>query len=273
MLEQLLIPVVIIGGLGIIFGLGLAYTSKKFAVEVDERIEKVRALLPGANCGACGQTGCDGFAEAVVSGKCSVNGCPVGGADLAKSIGEILGVEAEISEKKVARVLCGGNNETCKVKLDYSGIKTCAAAAALHGGPSACSYGCVGMGDCAKECPFGAIVVENGLARIITSKCTGCTKCVASCPKGIIEMIPESRQYTVKCSSLDKGANVRKNCSVGCIGCGKCTKACAYNAIKLNGTLAKIDTELCTNCGECAKVCPTGAICTYNSCVGKCQVV
>lgn len=260
MIQELLVPASIIGGLGLFFGLGLALASKKFEVKVDERVAKVREALPGANCGACGQTGCDGFAEGVVEGRCAVNGCPVGGPKVAQKLGEILGVEAGEVEVRTARVICSGAFDKCGNKFEYTGIQDCAAAAALHGGPSACSYGCLGLGNCARECPFGAIVIENGLAKVIQSKCTACAKCVAACPKKIIKLVPVNSKYTVTCSSLDKGNIVRKNCSVGCIGCGKCSKVCPAGAIKVNGTLAEINPALCNNCGECMKVCPTGSI-------------
>jgi len=258
--QDLMIPVSIIGGLGLVFGFGLAFASKRFEVKVDERVARVREALPGANCGACGQTGCDSFAECVVAGKCEVNGCPVGGAEVAKKLGEILGVEAISAEPKTARVMCGGDSNTCGNKFDYSGIEDCTAAANLHGGPVSCSYGCVGMGNCVRACPFGAIVVVNGLARVIDKKCTSCGKCVPACPKKIIELVPRCVEYTVRCSSLDKGSVVKKNCDVGCIGCGKCSRVCSVNAITLKGTLAKIDPGICNNCGECIKVCPTGSI-------------
>ena len=150
MLQEILLPTGLIGGLGLVFGLGLAYASKKFEVKTDERVAKIREILPGANCGACGQTGCDGFAECVVAGKCDVTGCPVGGAALSNSIAEILGVKAEATVAKTARVMCSGTYTACKSKFDYSGIEDCTAAANLFGGPSACSYGCLGMGNCVR---------------------------------------------------------------------------------------------------------------------------
>jgi electron transport complex protein RnfB len=260
MFDGVWIPIAIVGGMGLIFGLGLAIASKKFEVAVDERVGRVREILPGANCAACGQTGCDAFAEAVVAGNSPVNGCPVGGADVAEKIAEIMGIEASNVETKVARVLCGGTRDSCKKKFDYEGIEDCQAAASLFGGPSACTYGCVGLGNCARVCPFDAIVIENGLAKIIDARCTGCGICVASCPKKIIELLPASLEYTVCCSSTDRGNIVRKNCDVGCIGCGRCVRACPEGAIELKGTLAKINPALCKNCGECAKACPTKTI-------------
>lgn len=263
MLQELLLPTSLVGGLGLIFGLGLAFASKKFEVKTDERIAAVREVLPGANCGACGFTGCDGFAEGVVNGKCKVNGCPVGGETVAKAISDILGVEAEATVAKSARVMCGGTCTSCKTKFDYSGIEDCAAAVSLFGGPSACTYGCMGLGSCVKACPFDAIEIVDGLAVVNEAKCKACEKCVAACPKKIIKMVPSSNEYAVSCSSMDKGATVRKNCNVGCIGCGKCSKTCPSGAITVGGTLAKINPEICTNCGECIKVCPTNAIKRY----------
>ena len=158
--------------MGLIFGTGLALASKKFAVEVDQRVARVREVLPGANCGACGQTGCDAFAECLVEGKCKINGCPVGGESLVTQLSEMLGMEAEAIEAKTARVMCRGSLSVSKTKFAYSGIQDCTAAVSLYGGPMACSYGCVGMGNCERACPFGAIVVKNGIARVIESKCT-----------------------------------------------------------------------------------------------------
>lgn len=272
MIADMLIPIAIIGGLGLFFGVGLSYASKKFEVQVDERVKLIREALPGANCAACGYTGCDAFAEAVAEGKAQTDGCPVGGADTAAKIREIMGIEADEGEEcgekgsekekigKVARVLCGGTYETCKTKYEYNGIEDCDAAAALYGGPSACNYGCVGLGTCARACPFDAIVVENGLARVLESKCTGCGLCVKACPKNIIKLVPRSSRHTVLCRNHDKGIVVRKVCSVGCIACMRCVRICTVGAISMNDQLAEIDPKLCTNCGECVKVCPTSTI-------------
>lgn len=260
MVTEILIPVSVIGGLGLFFGIGLAFASKKFEVITDERVSQVREILPGANCGACGQAGCDAFAEAVIEGKAGVTACPVGGAALAENICKILGIEIETMENKVAKVKCNGTYENCKNKYNYYGLEDCSAAASLYGGPSSCLYGCLGLGTCAKACPFDAIIIEDGLAKVLEHKCTGCGICVKSCPKNIIELVPVHSRHIVECSSLDRGNIVRQVCSVGCIGCTRCVKACPFNAIKMEGPLAKINPELCTNCGECVKVCPTNAI-------------
>lgn len=272
MFDGIWMPIVIVGGLAILFGFALSFAAKKFEVAVDERVSNIREVLPGANCAACGQTGCDAFAQSVVDGNSMANGCPVGGSDVALKIAEIMGLDPTELDAKVARVLCGGTKSSCREKYNYEGIEDCTAAANLFGGPSACSFGCLGKGNCFNACPFDAIVIEDGLARVLKDKCTGCGKCVTACPKKIIELVPFDAEYTVACSSLDKGNIVRQNCDVGCIGCGRCVKVCSVNAIDINNFLAKINPALCVNCGECAKVCPTKSIGVYYNCVNDTTV-
>lgn len=263
-MEVILLPVAIVSGIGLVLGIMLSYASVKFAVKTDDRIERVREALPGANCGACGFTGCDNYAEAIVNGA-EINRCPVGGADVVAKLSEIMGVEADAGEKMVARVMCNGTWDNVAIKFDYDGIIDCRSAATMAGGPSSCIYGCVGMGSCKKVCPFDAIIVENGLARIDESKCSGCGKCIAECPKMIIKMVPAKSEYAVRCSNLERGAVARKNCKVACIACGKCVKTCPQNAISIIDLRAVIDTSKCVNCGQCIGVCPTGAIGKYTA--------
>jgi len=257
---SIVVPIAIVSGLGLVFGVGLSIASKVFEVKVDERIGKVREMLPGANCGGCGYSGCDGLAEAIVMEGVSPDRCPVGGAVTAKAIAEFMGVDAGDVIAKETRVMCNGTCENAENKYEYFGIEDCHAANALASGSSACSYGCLGLGSCKKVCPFDAIVIENGVAKVISERCTGCAKCVAECPKKIIHLVPTTSGFTVFCSNKDKGAEARKVCKVACIACRRCEKACNYGAITVNDNLAVIDPEKCVNCGECAAVCPQKTI-------------
>ena len=162
--------------------------------------------------------------------------------------------------KKTAVVCCQGNRDKTAFKQDYRGLQSCAAANQLFGGPQACRFGCIGLGDCLAVCEYGAISIENGLADIDRNACTGCGKCVRQCPKGLITLTAEPRKLTVKCVNHDKGAKTRSVCTTGCIGCMKCVKACEHGAIKVEQFLATIDDSLCTACGKCAEVCPNGCI-------------
>jgi electron transport complex protein RnfB len=261
MLEQILLPIISLGGMGLLFGAGLALASKKFSIETDPRVEAVRDVLPGANCGGCGYPGCDGFAAAVVAGSAPVDGCPVGGPNVAGQVASIMDMEVAASVRKVAKVLCQGDNKHALDKYIYEGIHDCVAAAMLMDGPKSCKYGCLGLGTCERVCPFDAIHVnENGIAVVDADKCTACNKCVVACPRNIIELIPKTSEVQVLCASKDKGRDVKKNCQAGCIGCKICVKACKFDAFDFENNLAKINYDKCTNCMVCAEKCPTGAI-------------
>jgi len=259
-LVNIIWPVVSLGGLAIFFGIVLAYASKKFAVEINPKTAEVREALPSANCGGCGFAGCDALAEAIVSGQAAINACPVGGAPLAAKLAKIMGVTVEASERKVARVMCSGDNNNAKEKYEYQGITDCKAAEALAGGSKSCRYGCTGLGTCVKACPFDAIHVINGVAVVDEEKCTACKKCIAVCPKNIIELVPVSKEVRVLCKNQEKGKAVMEVCKVGCIACQKCVKACKFDAIVFENNLARIDYSKCTNCMMCAEACPTKSI-------------
>ena len=249
--------VVLLAVLGILIGILLGVAGKVFAVETDERVEKVRECLPGNNCGGCGYPGCDGLAEAIVAGDAPVNGCPVGGAPVASKIAEILGVEAGSSEKQVAFVKCAGTCEKANQDYEYTGVQDCAAMAFIPGGGAkSCSYGCLGFGNCVKACPFDAIHVVDGIAKVDKEVCKACGKCIAACPKHLIELVPYEAMHLVQCSSKDKGKAVMDACSVGCIGCHLCEKNCPSDAIHVIDNVAYIDQEKCTGCGICAEKCP-----------------
>ena len=254
----------ILGALGALFGVGLAFASKAFEVKLDPRIALVREALPGANCAACGYTGCDGYAAAVAAGEAAPNLCPVGGRAVAERIAGIMGVEAGAVAKKVARVHCAGRKGMRKDKYGYVGTKTCAAAAMLHGGPSGCDYGCLGFGDCVKACAFGAMYMDDGVAAVIASRCTACGMCAGACPKKLVTLEAAEAGYTVLCMNKERGALTRKNCAVGCIGCMRCQKACLVGAARVADNLASIDQAKCSRCGECMHLCPQRCIAYFD---------
>ena len=256
----ILITTVVIVVIGIIVGAGLVYAGKKFYVPVDEREAAVRECLPGNNCGACGFAGCDAMAAAIVSGEAPVNGCPVGGAPVAEKIGGIMGQDAQILERQVAFVRCKGTCEATNKQGNYVGVTDCRSAALAGINVGECDYGCMGLGSCVNVCPQHAISLVDGVAQVDPKKCVACGLCVKACPKGLIELIPESKHVVVQCRNKDKGPLVKKVCSAGCIGCTLCVKQCAFDAIHMEGNVAKINYENCTQCGMCAEKCPSKVI-------------
>ena len=258
---NIMLPVVLLGIMGFVFGAVLTFAAKKLAVPVDPIVAEVRAELPGANCGACGYAGCDDYAAAFGEDRCtSPSKCPVGGPDLAAKLAEILGVEADDSAQPLAVVMCQGTKSLAEDYLQYEANITCTAATQLFGGNKSCVYGCLGGGDCARACEFDAITIVDGLAVIDPEKCVGCGACAKACPKNVIEMLTADNRVKVRCHSVDKGAKVTKACKIGCIGCMRCVKECRFDASHVENFLAKIDYEKCVNCGACARVCPTKAI-------------
>ena len=255
---DIVIAIVLVAILGLIAGLILAIASKLMAVPVDEKVEALRECLPGINCGACGYSGCDGYADAMANHGAAVGLCSPGGAAVAAATGELLGVSGKV-ELKTALVRCGGCEDNTKRKLEYHGLPSCAAAIQFYGGDWQCQYGCLGYGDCAAACEYGAITIENGLAKIDPTLCRGCTKCAAACPKHLIVMHSAGVKGVVRCLNHDKGALTRKTCTIGCIGCGKCTKVCEHDF------LASIDEEKCVGCGKCAEACPSHCISVFGA--------
>ncbi len=260
-MSGLLLAAGIIGAIGIIIGVLLGIASEKFKVEVDEKEMLVRAELPGNNCGGCGYPGCDGLADAIAKGKAPVNACPVGGPAVADKIAAIMGVDAGGSVKKVAFVKCKGTCDRTRVQYNYYGADDCRMISVVPGsGEKACAYGCMGYGTCVKACAFDAIHVVDGVAVVDKEKCVACGKCVAACPNHLIELVPYDAQHLVRCSSHDKGKDVKAKCENGCIACTLCTRQCEFDAVHVVDNLAVIDYEKCTNCGKCAAKCPSKII-------------
>lgn len=252
------IPVVIIG---LICGAVLVVASKLMAVKEDERFPAVRDCLPGANCGACGFAGCDGYAKALCENPDTPANLCIPGADaVAKQLGEVLGVEVADVVEQVAIVHCSGNCKHTQDKVLYSGIESCSAAKLLYGGKGSCTFGCLGLGDCVRACPQNAIVVRDGVARVEFWDCIGCGICAKTCPNHLISLVPDVKKVVVECSNRDKGAATRKVCDVGCIGCRKCEKVCPSGAIQVQNNVAVIDYDKCTDCGACAEACTTKCI-------------
>ena len=260
LLKSILFPALAVGGLALLFGLLLAVASKVFAVKTDERLEKIRACLPGSNCGGCGYAGCDALAAAIHQGNAPCNACAGVSDENAKIIADLLGTTASKTTPRRAFVQCAGTNENATKKYDYTGIDDCSAAVRLYGGAKECAYSCTGLGSCVKRCKNNALSIKNGVAFVDPSLCNGCGACISSCPKNLIVLLPRSSKYAVACSSCDKGAVTKSQCKAGCVGCRICEKCCPEGAIRVENGLAVIDQEKCTGCGLCPNKCPRSII-------------
>lgn len=263
MINEILIAVGIMVGLGLLFASVIAIAYKKLRVYEDPRIDQVEEMLPHANCGACGQPGCRAFAEKVVGGEMQVSKCTVSSPEGIQKIAEYLGVDAGSEEKRVARLLCaGGKNEAHHLAAYKGGMSTCRGEAVVTGGTKACAWGCLGLGDCEVVCDFDAIFMnDDGLPVVIPDKCTACGDCVEICPKGLFELMPVSHKLIVQCKSLLEGDLAESKCSVACTACGRCVADAAPGLIEIRDNLAVVNYELNSLATlEAIYRCPTGAI-------------
>ena len=245
-----------------ILGVLLGFFKKIFAVHEDEKITKLKEVLPGANCGGCGYAGCGSYAEAIARGDAPLNACSAGGSAVALEISKIMGQTVE-SKSYFAVLACQGSKDCALSRGIYTGVETCAAATQSVNGTKMCLSGCAGFGDCVKVCKFDAIYMgDDGLPKIDFKKCTGCGACARTCPRKLLKKIDKERKAPmVLCSCVsDAKPGVVKNCSVSCIKCQKCVRDCPSQAITMEGALPFIQEEKCTACGLCVSSCPRKVI-------------
>jgi len=258
----ILLPVGILAGIGVLLGGAIAAANRKFWVWEDPRIDEAEDLLPGNNCGACGQPGCRAFAEGLVAGRLTPAECTVMGDEERGEVAALLGVDAGEAEKRVARLLCAGGSNVAPRKAFYEGAMSCAAAAAVTGGGKACPWGCIGLADCAISCDFDAIHMNDvDLPVVDPDLCTACEDCVEACPLDLFTIMPMSRRLIVQCRNLLEGDAATELCAVACDACGRCAMDAADGVIEMRGGLPVIDYSKNELAGpEATARCPTGAI-------------
>lgn len=260
-MDGIIIAALIVAAIGLICAAILVIASKFMSVPVDTKFTEIRECLPGANCGACGFSGCDGYAKALASGETDKTNLCIPGADnVSQHLSNVLGTEFVDVVEQVATMHCMGDCDKASKPNEYNGIKSCVAASLLPTSSSSCGFGCIGLGDCVSVCPNKAICIENGIAHIDTRNCVGCGLCAKACPRHVIDLMPDIERTIIACSNKEKGVAVKAKCSVGCIGCGLCQRTCSKGAITVVDNLAKIDYDLCDGCGDCANKCPAKCI-------------
>ncbi len=259
------IAVLTLATLCFLFATLLVLAHRVLHVDEDPRIEAVNEMLPGTNCGACGFPGCTGLSEAIIKGDALPGKCTVMSEDERELVASFLGVDAGAEEKVVARLACAGGENVARNRSSYAGLTSCRAADLIAGGGKACTWGCLGLGDCESVCDLDAIIMnEHGLPVVIENKCTACGDCVDACPKDLFSLHPVSHRLWVACKNLEKGEKVIQDCQVGCDACGRCAVDAPPGVVSMIDNLPVVDYDRNHNAREAIDRCPTGAIVWYD---------
>ncbi len=268
MSEVIVANIIVLSSIAVAAAIILYFAAQKFKTESNPVADEIAAMLPQANCGACGKAGCQDFANACAAADAESFArlyCPVGGAKVMTTVAARLGYSSAEHEPTVAVLHCNGTCENAPDKVEYIGLQSCRLANRAFVGKTGCPDGCLRLGDCVRNCPFGAIEMnpQTGLPEVNPDKCTSCGACVRICPRGLYEIRPRGKngvRVYVACSNRQKGALARKNCKTACIACMKCTKICPE--VKVENNLSHIPATVSaeTYGAELAANCPTGAI-------------
>jgi Na+-translocating ferredoxin:NAD+ oxidoreductase RNF subunit RnfB len=256
---MLVTAVLVMGALAALLAALLTIAWKWLAVEEDEHLQAVMEALPGNNCGACGRPGCRGFADSLLAGTAEPAECTVSTAADKSRIADLLGIEVGEAERRVARLACAGGTNVARLKANYVGEPSCAAAALVSGGGKGCSWGCLGYGDCVASCDFDAIRLdEHDLPSVDEAACTACGDCLEACPKDLFSLEPAADRLWVACRNRSAGEDLLADCEVACTACAKCAFD-APDLITMAGNLPVMHTTQTAD-RTAIERCPTGAI-------------
>ena len=261
MVDSILQALALLGGLGVTVGVVLASASKIFYVYIDPKILAVEDVLPGANCGGCGLPGCSANAEAIVAGRAAPNSCVAAGPEVAEAIAAVLGVSVEAKEPDIATAGCYYGVQDADTRYLYDGMNDCRAAALLGGGMKVCTIGCLGLGTCARACPFNAITMgPKGLPVVDEVKCTGCGTCERVCPKAIINLTSVTRRILKEYLSEECTTPCQRACPAG-------INVKSYVSLIAEERFAEaleVFRERCPLPGVCGRIC-------HHPCEGNCR--
>ena len=138
------------------------------------------------------------------------------GEEVAEAIAAIMGVKIEAVEPDIALPGCYFGVQDADTKYVYNGLDDCRAVALLGGGMKVCTIGCLGLGTCARACPFDAIRMgPKGLPVVIEQKCTGCGTCERVCPKHIINLSSITRRIIREYTTDECTTPCQRGCPAG----------------------------------------------------------
>ncbi len=151
-----------------------------------------------------------------MAGLSAPNSCVAAGSEVAEAIASIMGVKIEAVEPDIALPGCYFGVQKADTKYVYNGLDDCRAVALLGGGMKVCTIGCLGLGTCARACPFNAISMgPQGLPVVNEKKCTGCGTCERVCPKHIINLSSITRRIIREYTTEECTTPCQRGCPAG----------------------------------------------------------
>ncbi|MGD8738874.1 MAG: FAD-dependent oxidoreductase [Desulfobacterales bacterium] len=151
-----------------------------------------------------------------MAGLSAPNSCVAAGPEVAEAIAGIMGVKVEAVEPDIALPGCFFGVQKADTKYVYNGLDDCRAVALLGGGMKVCTIGCLGLGTCARACPFDAISMgPQGLPVVSENKCTGCGTCERVCPKHIINLSSITRRIIREYTTDECTTPCQRGCPAG----------------------------------------------------------
>jgi len=241
---------------GVASGLLARFLTRK--VSVGARELEARSILPGYDCGLCGEESCRAFAALVEGGGGDLGRCPPGGSEVERRLRRLF--EGPEAAGKKAVVRCGATREASADLFEYSGIGDCAVAKSIFDGPRACRESCLGYGTCVPRCPVGAIGLSEGLAVVDPALCTGCGACVDACPTKVIALVPADDPLYVACNSKLDASRRMELCAAACNGCRACERPYGAPSFVVGNGLASRSSWKIAETVDFVRSCPTGVI-------------
>ena len=151
-----------------------------------------------------------------MAGVSAPNSCVAAGPEVAEAIASLMGVEIKAVEPDIALPGCFFGVQDADTKYAYNGLDDCRAVALLGGGMKVCTIGCLGLGTCARACPFNAISMgPKGLPIVNEKRCTGCGTCERVCPKHIINLSSITRRIIREYTTEECTTPCQRACPAG----------------------------------------------------------
>lgn len=262
--------ILVMGIIGALFGLALAVLDKKLKVIEDPAVEQIAELLPGLNCGGCGEAGCMAYAKFAVKNKDLGQGCAPAGDEAMANIASILGLDHTGVAKVKLISRCSAKREQQINTFEYRGPQSCKVAH-VAGGSIDCKYGCLGLADCLKVCPVNALSIEDGTVIIDNQTCIDCGACVKACPRDILcfaDVGDAKDYYVVGCNNPEDGKSTKGVCQAGCIGCAICIKLVKDSPYYMEDKISRLnykEAEKRDDLDIAMQKCPTKVIYKYKN--------